>query len=178
MRATQVERCAPSSPLGSLLQCPVRPAGGARALSPGAPRVGGASRLWAGRTTLAALAPHGPLMAAPEEPLRRRKAGGPAPGPGAPSSPGRDPAGCPARLRAGTFWLTRVVILKALAFVYCESRGPAPRQCSPSARTRHPRVDPVPLRSARPLPAGTCGVSVLGGDVAPAPLCAPSQPGD
>nr|XP_036861532.1 lipase maturation factor 1 isoform X2 [Manis javanica] len=57
-------------------------------------------------------------MAAPEEPLRRRKAGGPAPGPGAPSSPGRDPAGCPARLRAGTFWLTRVVILKALAFVY------------------------------------------------------------
>lgn len=57
-------------------------------------------------------------MAAPGEPRRRRKAGDPAPGPGAPSSPGRDPAGRPARLRAGTFWLTRVVILKALAFVY------------------------------------------------------------
>ncbi|XP_057343752.1 lipase maturation factor 1 isoform X4 [Manis pentadactyla] len=55
-------------------------------------------------------------MAAPGEPRRRRKAGDP--GPGAPSSPGRDPAGRPARLRAGTFWLTRVVILKALAFVY------------------------------------------------------------
>uniref|UniRef100_A0A8C9BUU4 Lipase maturation factor n=1 Tax=Phocoena sinus TaxID=42100 RepID=A0A8C9BUU4_PHOSS len=57
-------------------------------------------------------------MAAPEEPLRKRKAGVVGPAPESPPGPGRDPAGCPARLRAGTFWLTRIVLLKALAFVY------------------------------------------------------------
>uniref|UniRef100_F6Z6S9 Lipase maturation factor 1 n=1 Tax=Equus caballus TaxID=9796 RepID=F6Z6S9_HORSE len=57
-------------------------------------------------------------MAAPEEPLRRRKVGSAGPGPGSPPGPGRDPAGCPARLGAGTFWLTRIVLLRALAFVY------------------------------------------------------------
>ncbi|XP_004438276.1 PREDICTED: lipase maturation factor 1 [Ceratotherium simum simum] len=57
-------------------------------------------------------------MAAPGEPLRRRKAGSGDPGPGSPPWPGRDPAGCPARLRAGTFWLTRIVLLRALAFIY------------------------------------------------------------
>ncbi|XP_059754789.1 lipase maturation factor 1 isoform X2 [Balaenoptera ricei] len=60
----------------------------------------------------------GPAMAAPEEPLRRRKAGAAGLAPESPPGPGRDPAGCPARLRAGTFWLTRIVLLKALAFVY------------------------------------------------------------
>ncbi|XP_007453659.1 PREDICTED: lipase maturation factor 1 isoform X2 [Lipotes vexillifer] len=60
----------------------------------------------------------GPAMAAPEEPLRRRKAGVAGPAPESPPGPGRDPAGCPARLGAGTFWLTRIVLLKALAFVY------------------------------------------------------------
>ncbi|XP_046522003.1 lipase maturation factor 1 isoform X2 [Equus quagga] len=57
-------------------------------------------------------------MAAPEESLRRRKVGSAGPGPGSPPGPGRDPAGCPARLGAGTFWLTRIVLLRALAFVY------------------------------------------------------------
>ncbi|XP_033695204.2 lipase maturation factor 1 isoform X3 [Tursiops truncatus] len=60
----------------------------------------------------------GPAMATPEEPLRRRKAGVAGPAPESSPGPGRDPAGCPARLRAGTFWLTRIVLLKALAFVY------------------------------------------------------------
>ncbi|XP_066868739.1 lipase maturation factor 1 isoform X2 [Kogia breviceps] len=60
----------------------------------------------------------GLAMAAPEEPLRRRKAGAAGPAPESPPGSGRDPAGYPARLRAGTFWLTRIVLLKALAFVY------------------------------------------------------------
>lgn len=64
-----------------------------------------------------------PMMAAPEEPLRRRKTRDADPGPGSPPEPGRDPAGLPAHLRAGTFWLTRIVLLRALAFVYCESAG-------------------------------------------------------
>uniref|UniRef100_A0A287BRD2 Lipase maturation factor n=1 Tax=Sus scrofa TaxID=9823 RepID=A0A287BRD2_PIG len=58
----------------------------------------------------------GPAMAASEDPLRRRKAAAAGPEPASP--PGRDPMSCPARFRAGTFWLTRVVLLKALAFVY------------------------------------------------------------
>ncbi|XP_048189018.1 lipase maturation factor 1 [Perognathus longimembris pacificus] len=59
-------------------------------------------------------------MAAHKESLRRRKVGNAGLGPGSPPpAPGRDPAGCPDRLRAGTFWLTRVVLLRALAFVYC-----------------------------------------------------------
>ncbi|KAM5131323.1 lipase maturation factor 1 [Callospermophilus lateralis] len=57
-------------------------------------------------------------MAAPEGSLRRRKAGDSGPGPGSPLSPGRDDAGCSTRLRTGTFWLTRIVLLRALAFVY------------------------------------------------------------
>ncbi|XP_045640783.1 lipase maturation factor 1 isoform X2 [Ursus americanus] len=60
----------------------------------------------------------GPAMAAPEESLRRRKAGNAGPEPGSPPGPGRDPVGCSARLRAGTFWLTRIVLLRALAFIY------------------------------------------------------------
>ncbi|XP_039102753.1 lipase maturation factor 1 [Hyaena hyaena] len=60
----------------------------------------------------------GPSMAAPEETLRRRKAGSSGPESGAPPGPGRDPTGCPARLRTGTFWLTRIVLLRALAFIY------------------------------------------------------------
>ncbi|KAG8506362.1 Lipase maturation factor 1, partial [Galemys pyrenaicus] len=65
--------------------------------------------------------PGSPAMAAPTEPLRRRKAAGA--GPEAPPSPGSSPAASPTRLRAGTFWLTRIVLLRALAFVYCESAG-------------------------------------------------------
>ncbi|XP_032701824.1 lipase maturation factor 1 isoform X2 [Lontra canadensis] len=61
-----------------------------------------------------------PAMAAPEESLRRRKAGnaGAEPGSTPGRGPGRDPTACNARLRAGTFWLTRIVLLRALAFVY------------------------------------------------------------
>ncbi|XP_034526568.1 lipase maturation factor 1 isoform X5 [Ailuropoda melanoleuca] len=61
----------------------------------------------------------GPAMAAPEESLRRRKAGNAGAEPGSPPGTGRDPVGCSARLRAGTFWLTRIVLLRALAFIYC-----------------------------------------------------------
>ncbi|XP_015446676.1 lipase maturation factor 1 isoform X2 [Pteropus alecto] len=57
-------------------------------------------------------------MAVPVEQLRRRKARDWSPGHGSPPRPERDPAGCPAHLRAGTFWLTRIVLLRALAFVY------------------------------------------------------------
>ncbi|XP_011890128.1 PREDICTED: lipase maturation factor 1 isoform X5 [Cercocebus atys] len=62
--------------------------------------------------------PDGPTMAAPEESLRRRKTGYSHPEPESPPVPGRDPAVSPAHLHAGTFWLTRIVLLKALAFVY------------------------------------------------------------
>jgi len=59
-------------------------------------------------------------MAAPEESLRRRKVGNAGAEPGSPSGPGPgcDPTGYSARLRAGTFWLTRIVLLRALAFIY------------------------------------------------------------
>ncbi|XP_032957081.1 lipase maturation factor 1 [Rhinolophus ferrumequinum] len=63
--------------------------------------------------------PDSPAMAAPEEPLRRRKVRDTGREPGSPPGSGRDPAGFPAQLRAGTFWLTRIVLLRALAFVYC-----------------------------------------------------------
>ncbi|XP_035876996.1 lipase maturation factor 1 isoform X3 [Phyllostomus discolor] len=62
--------------------------------------------------------PEGPAMAAPEEPLRRRKVAGTGREPGSPLGQGRSPTGGKARLRAGTFWLTRIVLLRALAFVY------------------------------------------------------------
>lgn len=96
-------------------------------------------------------------MAASEDPLRRRKAAAAGPEPASP--PGRDPMSCPARFRAGTFWLTRVVLLKALAFVYCESAGPA-RWC-PSTRpapTGRPPAGSPPSPGRAPLPpAGTGG---------------------
>ncbi|KAM5227318.1 lipase maturation factor 1 [Ctenodactylus gundi] len=57
-------------------------------------------------------------MAAPEGSLRRRKAGDAGVGLGSPHAAGPDGAACPARLREGTFWLTRIVLLRALAFVY------------------------------------------------------------
>nr|XP_035939301.1 lipase maturation factor 1 isoform X4 [Halichoerus grypus] len=62
----------------------------------------------------------GPAMTAPEESLRRRKVGNAGAEPGSPSGPGPgcDPTGYSARLRAGTFWLTRIVLLRALAFIY------------------------------------------------------------
>ncbi|XP_003478134.2 lipase maturation factor 1 isoform X1 [Cavia porcellus] len=57
-------------------------------------------------------------MAAPEGSLRKRKVADP--GLGLESSPVSEPdaAACPTRLSAGTFWLTRIVLLKALALVY------------------------------------------------------------
>ncbi|XP_058141544.1 lipase maturation factor 1-like [Dasypus novemcinctus] len=57
-------------------------------------------------------------MAAPEEALRQRRRGDAAPETGSPPAPPRGPAGRPGRLRAGTFWLTRIALLRALAFVY------------------------------------------------------------
>ncbi|XP_034807541.3 lipase maturation factor 1 isoform X4 [Pan paniscus] len=62
--------------------------------------------------------PDSPTMAAPAESLRRRKTGYSDPEPESLPAPGRDPAGSPAHLHTGTFWLTRIVLLKALAFVY------------------------------------------------------------
>ncbi|XP_055220842.2 lipase maturation factor 1-like [Gorilla gorilla gorilla] len=62
--------------------------------------------------------PDSPTMEAPAESLRRRKTGYSDLEPESPPAPGRDPAGSPAHLHTGTFWLTRIVLLKALAFVY------------------------------------------------------------
>ncbi|XP_066239102.1 lipase maturation factor 1 isoform X1 [Saccopteryx leptura] len=62
--------------------------------------------------------PDGPVMAAPEKQLRKRKFADAGQGPESPPGPGFDPAGFPACLRAGTFWLTRIVLLRALAFIY------------------------------------------------------------
>ncbi|XP_012502946.1 PREDICTED: lipase maturation factor 1-like, partial [Propithecus coquereli] len=67
-------------------------------------------------------------MAAPEASLRKRKTGDADPAPGPPPAAGRDSADSPARLRSGTFWLTRIVLLKALAFVYCVAFWVAFRQ--------------------------------------------------
>lgn len=60
------------------------------------------------------------VMAAPEGSLRKRKVGDVDQKPASPPTAARDPVGSPARLRTGTFWLTRVVLLRALAFIYCE----------------------------------------------------------
>ncbi|XP_055460715.1 lipase maturation factor 1-like [Psammomys obesus] len=57
-------------------------------------------------------------MAAPEGSLRKRKVGDADQGPASPPAPAGDPEASPARLRTGTFWLTRVVLLRALAFIY------------------------------------------------------------
>uniref|UniRef100_F7AWG3 Lipase maturation factor n=1 Tax=Ornithorhynchus anatinus TaxID=9258 RepID=F7AWG3_ORNAN len=61
-------------------------------------------------------------MAAPAEPPRKRRGGAAAPRPEAPGDPGREPPRPRPRLRLllrpGTFWLTRIVLLRALAFVY------------------------------------------------------------
>ncbi|XP_049989368.1 lipase maturation factor 1 [Alexandromys fortis] len=58
------------------------------------------------------------VMAAPEGSLRKRKVGNVDQKPASPPTAARDPVGSPARLRTGTFWLTRVVLLRALAFIY------------------------------------------------------------
>ncbi|KAM9583510.1 lipase maturation factor 1-like [Trichechus inunguis] len=55
-------------------------------------------------------------MAAPAESLRKRRRGDA--GSGSPPEPACEPVGYPTRLRAGSFWLTRIVLLRALAFVY------------------------------------------------------------
>ena len=149
------------TPLLSRLQRPERPAGSARGIrtGPRSPRMGVAGRswsdlqVWAGSLGVGGgifsarrssrMRSDGPAMAAPEEPLRRRKAGAAGLAPESPPGPGRDPAGCPARLRAGTFWLTRIVLLKALAFVYCESAGPgAPVWPLRSRPAPHPQAHP------------------------------------
>ncbi|XP_007955683.1 lipase maturation factor 1 [Orycteropus afer afer] len=62
--------------------------------------------------------PDGLAMAAPTESLRKRRRGDADEGPCSPPAPAREPAACPARLRPGTFWLTRIVLLRALAFIY------------------------------------------------------------
>ncbi|XP_074053229.1 lipase maturation factor 1-like [Macrotis lagotis] len=58
-------------------------------------------------------------MAAPTESLRKRRGGGDdAPQAEPPKTPGREPPTRPPRLLPGTFWLTRIVLLRALAFIY------------------------------------------------------------
>ncbi|XP_020862452.1 lipase maturation factor 1 isoform X1 [Phascolarctos cinereus] len=57
-------------------------------------------------------------MAAPMESLRKRRGGGDAPQPELLKAPGREPPTCPPGLLPGTFWLTRIVLLRALAFIY------------------------------------------------------------
>ncbi|XP_006873988.1 PREDICTED: lipase maturation factor 1 [Chrysochloris asiatica] len=62
--------------------------------------------------------PEGRAMAAPTESLRKRRRGDADARPGSPAAPVGEPVGFHGRLREGTFWLTRVVLLRALAFVY------------------------------------------------------------
>ncbi|XP_068964704.1 lipase maturation factor 1-like [Petaurus breviceps papuanus] len=57
-------------------------------------------------------------MAAPMESLRKRRGGGDAPQPEPLKAPGPEPPTCPPTLLPGTFWLTRIVLLRALAFIY------------------------------------------------------------
>lgn len=114
------------------------------------------SRVWAGCSGARRsprMRPDSLEMAAPEEPLRRRKARETGPEPGSSPGLGRDPAGGPVHLRAGTFWLTRIVLLRALAFVYCESAAPGHPSVSP-LRAR-PRTPPVTL--SRPVPRPPSG---------------------
>lgn len=83
----------------------------------------GLSGMWAWPTRaplFVRMRPESLVMAAPERLLRKRNVGGAEHSPASPSSLARDPADSPARLHTGTFWLTRVVLLRALAFIYCE----------------------------------------------------------
>ncbi|XP_072456966.1 lipase maturation factor 1 isoform X2 [Notamacropus eugenii] len=59
-----------------------------------------------------------PVMAAPMESLRKRRGGGDAPQPEPLKAPSGEPPTCPSSLLPGTFWLTRIVLLRALAFIY------------------------------------------------------------
>lgn len=111
-------------------------------------------------------------MAASEGSLRKRKVTDVASGPGLPPVPGPDAEACPTRLRAGTFWLTRIVLLKALALVYCEC-AVSPGLLSVSRHTaRLPRpwarLDDSPRRSCRPTLAQ---LRAPGTPVRPAPPC-------
>lgn len=100
-------------------------------------------------------------MAAPSAALRRRRA---AAGGGAPEAPERavaEPADSGAGLPllpppSGTFWLTRIVLLRSIALLYCESPGAAPRLF----------LSPGSGWGTRPGPArrspGLLGAAVLG----------------
>lgn len=137
-------------------------------------RWGRASR----RAALSAHALAGPAMAAPGEQLRRRKAADAGLQPESSPGPGHDPAGFPARLRAGTFWLTRIVLLRALAFVYCESAGLASVGVTPP---RAHLIPPVTLPRPVPRPRVHSGASshVRPRHCTCTPLrgCVPSGPG-
>ncbi|XP_006897566.1 PREDICTED: lipase maturation factor 1 [Elephantulus edwardii] len=60
----------------------------------------------------------GPVMAAPMASLRKRRRGNEDAETESPPVPVHKPSSCPARLLPGTFWLTRIVLLRALAFIY------------------------------------------------------------
>lgn len=72
----------------------------------------------------------GPDMAAPSAALRQRRAAA-AGGSGAPETPGRAEGpesaggGVGPLLSPGTFWLTRIVLLRAVALLYRECPGAA-----------------------------------------------------
>lgn len=73
----------------------------------------------------------GPDMAAPSAALRQRRAAAGGGAPGAPERVVAGPAGSgvgpqPPPLLPGTFWLTRIVLLRSIALLYCESAGAAP----------------------------------------------------
>lgn len=82
--------------------------------------------------------------------LRKRNVGGAEHSPASPSSLARDSADSPAPLLTGTFWLTRVVLLRALAFIYCEcpvsftGSGLSPASCD---------LVPNPARLWTPCPS-------------------------
>lgn len=130
---------------------------------------GRASVVWAGPRRLRS---DGSAMAAPEQRLRRRKAGVTDEGPASAPAPGRDLDGYAGRLREGTFWLTRIVLLRALAFVYSESAGTGLPPFRGAAVW--PRPPPGPAFPVSPRVSG-CGV--VPGRALRRPLPYPAPPG-
>uniref|UniRef100_A0A669Q9U5 Uncharacterized protein n=1 Tax=Phasianus colchicus TaxID=9054 RepID=A0A669Q9U5_PHACC len=94
----------------------------------------------------------GPDMAAPSAALRQRRAAAAASGGGAPETPGRAAGpesaggGVGPPLSPGTFWLTRIVLLRAVALLYRECPGAA---AAPRSLSRERVGDGPALRAAR-----------------------------
>lgn len=102
----------------------------------------------------------GPDMAAPSAALRQRRAAA-AGGSGAPETPGRAAGpesaggGVGPPLSPGTFWLTRIVLLRAVALLYRECPGAA---AAPRSLSRERVGDGPALRAARLAASRTAAI--------------------